>query len=278
MHAERYDAILFDLDGTLLDRESRIHERNLAALHAARDRGVRVMVATGRSKMATMPILEELGLDSPAVVFNGAAVYCPVQECLLEERTLSNRTRERALDFGEEKDHLTIIMQGHRKLALEPRSELERRSLVGLHGLEFVPRGALRVDNTIRVTFLSTDYEHSEQYAREVEEYVGQPMYLTHFPLSMLPMHRASRMFAVDVHPPCRGKGEALRVLEETYGIPKERVVAVGDATNDLPMLESAGLGVAMENSMEEVVRKADRVIGHHDTDAIAKLVEELFL
>lgn len=278
MQARSYDAILLDLDGTLLDGRSRIRPKNLAALHAARDSGVRVMVATGRSKVATLPILAELQLDSRAVVFNGAAVYCPVRECLLEERTLSNRTRARVLAFGEHKDHLTIIMQGHRKLALEPRTEVERRSLEGLHGLEFVPRDALAVDNVIRITFLSGEYEHSAQYAREVEEFVRQPMYLTHFPLSMLPMHRESQMHAVDVHPPCRGKGEALRVLEETYGIPQERVVAVGDATNDVPMLERAGLAVAMENSMEEVVRIADRVIGHHDTDAIAELVEELLL
>ena len=85
-------------------------------------------------------------------------------------------------------------------------------------------------------------------------------------------------MHAVDVHPPCRGKAEALRVMWESYGIPPERVVAVGDATNDSPMLQAAGLGVAVENCMDELRPVADRVIGHHDGPAIAELVQELFL
>jgi hydroxymethylpyrimidine pyrophosphatase-like HAD family hydrolase len=82
----------------------------------------------------------------------------------------------------------------------------------------------------------------------------------------------------LDIHPPCRGKGEALRVLEELYGIPAARVVAVGDATNDIPMFELAGLSVAMENSMGEALAVAQRVIGSNNGPAIAELVEELFL
>ncbi len=66
--------------------------------------------------------------------------------------------------------------------------------------------------------------------------------------------------------------------LEELYGIPEHRVVAVGDATNDIPMLESAGLAVAMGDGMEEARAVAHRVIGGHDSTAIAELVDELFL
>ena len=139
-------------------------------------------------------------------------------------------------------------------------------------------REHLRVEYTIRVTFLSDRYESSGAFAREVELHVDRPMYVSHFPLSVLPLHRGSRMVSIDVHAPCRGKAEALRVLDERFGVPPERVVAIGDASNDIPMLESAGLGVAMENSMEEVFAVADRRIGHHDSDAIARLVEELFL
>jgi hydroxymethylpyrimidine pyrophosphatase-like HAD family hydrolase len=87
-----------------------------------------------------------------------------------------------------------------------------------------------------------------------------------------------SQAVGAPVHPPCSGKAEALRVLAERYGIPASRVVAIGDATNDIPMLEAAGLSVAMEDGMPEAVAVAKRVIGGHDTTAIAELVEELFL
>ena len=55
-------------------------------------------------------------------------------------------------------------------------------------------------------------------------------------------------------------------------------VVAVGDADNDLPMLEAAGLGVAMGNATAAAKRVASRVIGSNDGDALGALVEELFL
>ena len=273
-----HDALLLDLDGTLLNSENHVHPSNLDALQRAQERGVRVMVVTGRSKVAALPVLEELGLDTLAVLFNGAAVYCPRERRLVEERTFSRRTLADLHAYGRQFEDLTLVMCADHKYALEPRSALEARSLEGLEGLQLVDRSALEVDHTIRVTFLSDRLETSALHAAEIESAVPHPLYLTHFPLSILPLHRASKMHAVDVHPPCRGKAEALRVLHETYGIPAARVVAVGDASNDAPMLRAAGLSVAMANAMPETLQSADRVIGHHDTAAIAELVEELFL
>jgi hydroxymethylpyrimidine pyrophosphatase-like HAD family hydrolase len=67
-------------------------------------------------------------------------------------------------------------------------------------------------------------------------------------------------------------------VLEETRGIAARRVVAVGDATNDVPMFRAAGLSVAMGSGMKEARDAAQRVIGDNNSHAIAELVEELFL
>jgi hydroxymethylpyrimidine pyrophosphatase-like HAD family hydrolase len=69
-----------------------------------------------------------------------------------------------------------------------------------------------------------------------------------------------------------------VRFARERWSIPAERIVAVGDATNDIPMFEAAGLAVAMESGMPEAVAAADRVIGDNGTTALAELVEELFL
>ena len=63
----------------------------------------------------------------------------------------------------------------------------------------------------------------------------------------------------LDVHPDCRGTSEALAWLEEQHGIPPERVVAVGDAANDLTMLSDAGFGVCMEESEPLAGSEQDR-------------------
>ncbi len=273
-----FDAILLDLDGTLLSSDDSIHPRNVEALRQAELNGVRVMVVTGRSMVSALPVIEKLELDALTVMFNGAAVWCPQRRRLIEERTLSNRTVQKALAYGQESDDLTIVMRAHDKQATRPRTPLEERALLGLHGVEYRERDELERELVIRITFLGERFSDSGAYARDVQTWIQQPVYMTDFPLSVLPLHRDSKMHAVDVHPPCRGKAEALRVMEDHYGIPPERVVAVGDATNDLPMLQAAGLGVAMENSMAEVLAVIERQIGHHDQDSIADLVQELFL
>ncbi len=273
-----YDAICLDLDGTLLNGQGQPLPEVVQSLHAAQARGVQVMVVTGRSKVATVPVLEQLGLGGVAVVFNGAAVYCTERERLLEERTLSSSALRALRGYGERTGDLTILMTASDKLCVHPRDDEEARSLEGLLGLRFVGREQLRAEYVIRVTFLSKRPIDSAAYAHEIESAVGQPLYTTHFPLNVLPKHRESTMHAVDVQPPCQGKAEALRLLAERHGIAPERVVAVGDATNDSAMVQAAGLGVAMGNSMPELKQQADRIIGHHDKPAIAGLVKELFL
>jgi len=93
----------------------------------------------------------------------------------------------------------------------------------------------------------------------------------------MLAGHQESELLVADVQPPCQGKAEALRILEESYDIPRERVVAVGDAGNDIELLQAAGLGVAVENAVPEARAAADRVIGSNNSAAISELVDELF-
>lgn len=271
-----YEALLLDLDGTLLDSRDRIHPETAAALAEARAQGVHVMVVTGRSKVTALPVLRELGLDTRSVIFNGAAVYCPREERLVEERTLSNRALERLLSYVEETGDLAVFMTADRKFAFEPETDEERALL--WESVEFVEPEDFRPEFVIRTTFLSRRVPDSRHFAESIEGHVGLPLYMTHFPLAVLPRFRSSSIVAVDVHPPCRGKAEALRMIEEAHGIPASRVVAVGDATNDTPMVLAAGLGVAMESGMDELKRVADRVIGGHDGPAIGDLVRELFL
>ena len=276
--AREYDALLLDLDGTLLDGQDRIHPENLRALGAARREGVVVMVVTGRSQLSARPVLDELELGTPAVLFNGAAVYCPRTDRLREERVLSEASLDALQTHARRTGDLTVWMTRDRKFVPAEIRPGDRGALAGLPGVEFIDPDAERPEYVIRVTFLSDRHSDSAHLAAEIEQAVGRPLYLTHFPLAVLPRHRHSAHQAVDVHAPCRGKAEALRLLWEDEGIPAERVVAVGDATNDIPMIEAAGLGVAMGSGMGELRRIADRVIGHHDSATIAELVRELFL
>jgi hydroxymethylpyrimidine pyrophosphatase-like HAD family hydrolase len=278
MSERRYDAVLLDLDGTLVTDDGSILPRTLEALRAARANGVRVMLSTGRSDLGVRPVLDALELDTPAVIFNGAGLFCPVRRRMIEERRLSETVVERALAHAHGGSLLPVVVRAGAKFAPHPRTTYEEAALRYFDGLALCEHGALPMSQVIRVTLFSAGHPTSGDLAREIETAVERPVYVTHFPLNTLADHRGSPLSVADVQPPCRGKAEGLRVLRETYGIPPERVVAVGDATNDLPMFAEAGLSVAMQNAMEEALRAADRVIGSNNTEAVAELIEELFL
>lgn len=273
----KYEAVLLDLDGTLLDGNNKIRPRNADVLRSLVDSGVEVMIATGRSTRATLPVVEELGIDSPMLVFNGAGIYCPKEDKLIEERILSNLVMERALAFARERKLLTVVQKAEQKFASPANTHDERRALEFFRGLQILDSHDLPDEYVIRVIYYSADHESGDALQADVEAALDAPLFLTNFPLNLLVTHRDSPLSVVDVHPPSRGKAEGLRFLEEMRGIRPERVIAIGDASNDLDMLEAAGLGVAMGGSSARVQGVADRVIGDHDSDAIADFLQEIF-
>jgi len=272
-----YAALLLDLDGTVVDPKGQIRESTRRSIGALSDSGVRVMITTGRSVTGTEKVIEELGLEGTAVVFNGAGIWCPKERRLLEEQILAERVVDPVMDYAERAGHLVCVMLADSKFAPLPRDEIEEQTISGLQDVTIVDRAELPREYLMRITVFSREHASSLPLFEEISSVLRGPAYMTHFPLNMLHAYRESTMQVVDVHPPCRGKAEALRWLKDVEGIDPLRVACVGDATNDLPMFAASGLAVAMGDGMQEARDAADRVIGASDTDAIAELIAELF-
>ena len=73
-------------------------------------------------------------------------------------------------------------------------------------------------------------------------------------------------------------KSTGLSVLSENLNIPKEEIIAVGDADNDIAMIKFAGLGVAMGNAFPQVKEAADYITATNDEDGVAKVIEKFVL
>ncbi len=273
-----FEAIILDLDGTLIEDGGGIRPRVRTALHRIADAGIHVMIATGRSEQSAAPAIEVLQILNPMVIYNGAAVYCPSSRSLIEERNLDLKHLDQLLDYAETHDLLPVVMCAGSKRALSPRSEALNYALHDMKAIEIVHPDQMRIDRPIRLSLFSEQHQDTQQFADEIRAVSDSEAYFTWFPLNLLPSHRDSSLLVVDVQPPCEGKSEALRFLQQHHGFSPERCVAVGDATNDSPMVELAGLGIAMGNAMDELKEVADRVIGANDTDAIADLIDELWI
>jgi Cof subfamily protein (haloacid dehalogenase superfamily) len=272
-----YDALVLDVDGTLLDLHDRVHPRTQAALSAARAAGVVVMLATGRSSGGVREIARRYTPGMPAIVFNGAALYSPDEDRVLERSMLPTALAARVLAFARDRPLLPVVATPDGQYTRAPLTEGEARVLADFRQLH-VQDPPLPLEQVIRITLLSEHHPDSQALHAEIEGVLQEPAYVTHFPLEALPQFKGSSIQVVDVQPDCGGKAEALRVLSQRYGVEPSRVVAVGDADNDLPMLAAAGLGVAMGNGTDNAKQVARRIIGHNDSDALGALIEELFL
>lgn len=273
-----YDALVLDIDGTLLDEQSLIRPRTLNAIARAKKAGVVVMLATGRSHWGTREVFDLLELETPAVVINGAGVYDRREDRLIEHYALPEKMVANLLEYAQREQLLTVVSAMDGQYARKPEG-IETHILSDLRSLRLVESHELPQRDVTRVTLFSLKHDSSQQLHDDTRRAAGDyPAYYTHFPLAALAHYRASTAQVVDAQPDCRGKAEAFRVLMSRYRIAPERVVAVGDANNDLPMLRVAGLAVAMGNATPEAKAAAHRVIGDNDSDALAELIEELFL
>lgn len=272
-----YDALVLDMDGTLLDDADHLPPRTAAAIARARERGVKVMLATGRSHQGVREIATQLALDIPSIVFNGAAVYDAIADRLLSCYTLPKSLVDALLAHARAQALEPVVARPEGQYA-RSASPHEQALLTGFKHLEQRPEAELPRSGVMRVTLFSQHHSESRALLADVKRVLGDyPAYCTHFALAALPGFRSSDAQVVDVQPECKGKAEALTLLAERFGITPERVVAVGDAGNDVPILRAVGLGVAMGHAPPDVQAVAARVIGSNNGPALAELIETVF-
>ncbi|MDJ0521907.1 MAG: Cof-type HAD-IIB family hydrolase [Planctomycetota bacterium] len=262
----RPDLIALDLDGTLLDAESRITERARQAVERCAAEGAHVVICTGRPPRMTHAYAETLGVET-SIVYNGASRLHHGDGTLIHHHELSSVTA------GEVVERLRTGIDGV-QIGLEtaagwfvdrPLFEASRERLAkaglpppdGVGAVEsFLDGGAIKV--------FARHPEHGvEALAGAVE---GLPVYATWSGPTLL-----------EVMHPAVNKRDALERLSGELGIEREHVAAFGDNHNDLEMLAWAGHGVAVANATPAAIEAADEVAASHDEDGVAAVLERWF-
>jgi hydroxymethylpyrimidine pyrophosphatase-like HAD family hydrolase len=258
--------LALDLDGTTLNHMGELSPRVRDAIRAMHD-DIEVVVATGRSIIATTPVLEELGIDRGyAVCANGAIT----------------------LELDPSHDGGYSIID---KVTFDPRGVLEKLRVS-------LPEARVAVEEPGIGFKVSRHFPEGELMgvSREVdwEELVEHPVTrVTLRQPEATPeefMHMVERAglhgvsYAVgwsawlDINPEGVSKASALELVRRQLCIEPEHTVACGDQRNDLEMLYWAAWGVAMGNAPDEVKAVADEVTAHVDEDGLVPILEALSL
>ena len=274
---DRFDAFVFDLDGTLLDGAARLTDRTVRAVRALKAAGYVVVLATGRSLAGAREVHDALGLDTQICAYNGAFIgghdgldpwhYAPIPDAALADL----RTLERGARF-------LFRHTGERKFtARAAADDLHRRVAAWYTNVEHVEGGpaALPSRDLVRVSLFFEGAEAVEAAWADLPPAAREALHRETFPMAIFPGFDDVALHLCEVQRRGNGKAEVYRYLLERHGIGAHRVVAVGDQRNDLSLLRDAGLPVAMGNAVEELRALARLVIGDHRDDGVARFLEE---
>ncbi|WP_340616719.1 pyridoxal phosphatase [Xenorhabdus entomophaga] len=269
-----YRVIALDLDGTLLDPQKRILPESLAALNEARQSGIKILIVTGRHHVAIHPFYQALQLDTPAICCNGTYSYDYAEKKVLASNPLSIQEANQALSYlqGTEIEHLMYVDDA----ILYQFPHTVARTLAWSDSLPEHQRPNLRQASSFQdaiqdVNFIWKFATNSSNLVklREVSEQIAENVGLE---------CEWSWFDQVDIAKKGNSKGMRLQQWVESQGMSMRDVVAFGDNYNDLSMLETAGLGVAMGNGVDAVKERADLVTQDNTQPGIAEVIRKYVL
>eukprot|EP00667_Euglena_gracilis_P004131 EG_transcript_4145 len=263
---QQFSAIAVDLDGTLLNEDHKVSEATRATLQALSRRGLRVILATGRSLPACHEHVRALALDVPlpVVCYNGACgvVYHPGREEpeVLFEVPVPRPQREALLQLAEELGVLAQYYHGDH-IYVRCRSEQHHnlihryRTLSGVGHTQVASYEEVLALPPCKVLLMTDDPDAVVAAGRR------------RFADGSLTVVRGTPPFFVEFLHPAVCKGVGFARMCEALGQPLQEVVAFGDGDNDVEMLQMAGRGFAMRNARHEVRSQMEHVTEFPNTE-----------
>ncbi|MDA6077082.1 pyridoxal phosphatase [Edwardsiella anguillarum] len=269
-----YRLIALDLDGTLLNARKQILPESLAALAEARAAGLEVMIVTGRHHVAIHPFYQALQLDTPAICCNGTYLYDYPARRVLAADPLRPEQARAVLARPEQQQIHGLMYVDNAMLYQRPtghvlRSHAWAESLPAdqrpvLQQVDSLHAAAEQVDAIWKFATSDEDTERLRDLAAGIKRDLGLAC-------------EWSWHDQVDVAQAGNSRGAAWPSTPPRAAS-RWTVVAFGDNFNDISMLESAGLGVAMGNSADAVKARAAEIIGSNETSAIADFLRRRVL
>lgn len=269
----KYKLCVCDMDGTLLNSKDSITEENEIALRELQQRGVQVIIASGRLDIMVKSFIKQLGLKSYVISCNGALVrnvstgeilYSKVMDkdvvkeiityCLVSrvnfliyttDKVYSNKENPRASKF----ERLNKILEKDLQF---PLAYIDIRNIESIDAVE-----------VLKILLVCDSQEEVIMMEKKYSEYNN---------LTVV----SSANGLLDIMASNISKGRALRKLADRLNVDLRQVIAFGDNYNDIEMLQCVGLPIAMENSVEELKLVAKQVTKSNDEDGVAYAIKHL--
>lgn len=269
--ALKYRMIVSDFDGTLGRSEGGISEGNIRAIQQYTENGGVFALCTGRMISSILPYTRELGLKGPVTAYQGAFICEAEDGKVLRDIRIDCAEAIEICEFLQSNDYHIHVYDGNDFYVNKKDFFLDSyERICKVTGIvtpfqisERVRKDGIRPQKIL----VMCSPEEKIKVFEQLQERYGKRYDVT-----------TSSDFLVEITANGCDKGSAVRFLADYYGIPLKQIIAVGDNCNDVPMLKTAGLGVAVENAVKEAKEAAHFVTKHCDADGVAYVIKKFGL
>lgn len=267
--------VAIDIDGTLINDQREVTPQTVAAIKKASDQGVKIVLCTGRPMTGVNAYLKQLGLadrnDEYVVSFNGA----------LAQTTNGKVMVDYSIDFNDYADWVNYCLKEGVHSQIETRDYIYTTNqdlsyytiyeselvsmLVRYRSLDEMAR--IQDQYTIAKGMMVDDKEKIDQAIKDMPKDLADRFSIV----------RSEDFYLEFMHKNV-SKGKALEKLCDELNIKADEIMALGNAQNDNSMLEFAGLGVAMGNSIPETLAIADTTTADNNHDGVGVAINKYVL
>ena len=263
----KYKLAVSDFDNTLAGKDCKISDYTKEVINEYVARGGKFVLNTGRTYLASKKFSDELGLKGELVTFQGAAVFNSETGEILYSDYIDKNTAVEIFKFFENYNY--IVVHGYTSSEFYAQKD----NPVTEQYNEFCGIKAIILNEKLSSYFQRTNENCLKIVAfvpsaemngliKQINEKYGDTVYAM-----------KSQSTFLEITNKNVSKGLAVKRLAELYGIKREEIMCFGDATNDISMIEYAGMGVAVDNAMPEVKSCADYISESALENGVAKTI-----
>lgn len=268
--------VVSDLDGTLLNSNKRISEENRNAIKKLEEQGLMFTFCTGRISTMIEPYIKALDIKIPVIAANGAVVWDPVANELVEGEALDKDEAVAIIDFCNRNNLEYCILtlktnyfsnDNFLKKRFDKYNSIASEQELKQMDLQLIQKfNSSNVDTTIYKILIYTDKAEWLEKIKDFLNGLDKTGYTS------------SEKGLVDITNIQVSKGSGVEALARAMGCSLDEVCAFGDYINDISMLEKVGLPVAMENAHPRVKDIAKYVTKTNDEHGVMWFIENYLL
>lgn len=259
--------LISDLDGTLINSQSTISQKNLDAIECFVKHGGTFAIATGRTTQNIRPYIKNLTLNGPCILCNGSVVYDFKQERHLKIDYIENRLLI---------DYIRYCMETFKRMVIEiftsemmyiitPKENIDKYVLLEKQVFE-----SSTLDKVSKMEWVKVMLSDASENLQKAQ------LSLADFELTTEIDSVFSHCSYLEILKKGVSKGSGLKSLKQMPAYLDKIVVAVGDYDNDIEMIKAADIGIAVENARDCVKQVADKVTVSNDQDAIYDIIKNI--